>query len=441
MLVWFITGRRGAYIGEVALEVELVDVIGSETLELGVDFVRRGDLLGDSLLRAGGVDVPVRPHGRASDKDGGMREKIESRDRAAVGEALGLEMVARMGRDREEPGASFVFGSNEQIVAIRSPLDRTWGAVPVLRDRANSPLRANGIHEDPLAIRLVVDFLHLEIADLATIRREGRASGVALETVRGTRAIRAVDSERLRGSIMGREVNIRRGVVTLGELGGLGFESDPFSIRGEVVIRRLGVWGVRALEVLDRVHQIVDLPIRAVLVVAVDAWFLQSAGEHGVEGSVEPVVPVTDVDAVIDASGAQTLGGQFFVVGCSIGVGFTIHDVVDVARMCGDSLEAREGCRKGGGFVSRAVSEVHEKQKRTYIPLGEVLRIRHPQLDATRSIGVGAVDVQNGRVVRAQPDNLRDILVLCQGGGLSILQVQQVPRRFGLVGIERVLGS
>ena len=80
----------------------------------------------------------------------------------------------------------------------------------------------------------------------------------------------------------------------------------------------------------------------------------------------------------------------------------------------------------------------HSRNKRC-IPIGEIGDIRHPQFNTSGDVGIGAIDIENGRVIRAQPNNLGDIAVIRQELDIARLQVQHVPLRGSLVGLEGVL--
>lgn len=62
-----------------------------------------------------------------------------------------------------------------------------------------------------------------------------------------------------------------------------------------------------------------------------------------------------------------------------------------------------------------------------YVRLFKTGCIRHPQLNAAWNIRVGAVDVQQTRVVSAQPDYLGDIAVIGEHSDPATFQIQQVP--------------
>jgi hypothetical protein len=50
--------------------------------------------------------------------------------------------------------------------------------------------------------------------------------------------------------------------------------------------------------------------------------------------------------------------------------------------------------------------------------------IGHPDLDTSRDVGISAIDIQETRVSRTQPNQLRDIAIVGDLGGFPGLQVQ-----------------
>jgi hypothetical protein len=50
--------------------------------------------------------------------------------------------------------------------------------------------------------------------------------------------------------------------------------------------------------------------------------------------------------------------------------------------------------------------------------------IRHPNLDTSRDVGISAIDIQQTRVSRPQPNQLGDIAIVGDLGGFPGLQVQ-----------------
>ena len=59
--------------------------------------------------------------------------------------------------------------------------------------------------------------------------------------------------------------------------------------------------------------------------------------------------------------------------------------------------------------------------------LVEASCIGNPKLDATGDISIGAVDIQQARIIGAQPDQLGDIGVVRQQRNLATIQIDQVP--------------
>ena len=58
----------------------------------------------------------------------------------------------------------------------------------------------------------------------------------------------------------------------------------------------------------------------------------------------------------------------------------------------------------------------------------KVIRIRNPQLDATGDVGVGAVNIQETRVRRSEPDELGHVRVIGEWVDLATLQIDKIPR-------------
>jgi hypothetical protein len=56
--------------------------------------------------------------------------------------------------------------------------------------------------------------------------------------------------------------------------------------------------------------------------------------------------------------------------------------------------------------------------------LGKIRGIRHPDLDTARDFGISTVDIQQTRLSRPQPSQLRDITIVSELGDLASLQVQ-----------------
>ena len=91
---------------------------------------------------------------------------------------------------------------------------------------------------------------------------------------------------------------------------------------------------------------------------AASVLLLEASGEDSLEFRRQPVIPVADKDAVVDASRAQWRFGLLRVEKFSIGCGLAVHNEADVTMSGLDSLETREGPRKRGSFVAVIIVEL-----------------------------------------------------------------------------------
>ena len=76
-----------------------------------------------------------------------------------------------------------------------------------------------------------------------------------------------------------------------------------------------------------------------------------------------------------------------------------------------------------------------------YVRFFEAVHFGNPQFHASGNLGIGAIDVQQARVIRAHPDQLRDVAVVGEHPDLPCVKIHQLPRRGSLVCFPGVLGG
>lgn len=106
---------------------------------------------------------------------------------------------------------------------------------------------------------------------------------------------------------MGDQIDIRSRVICPRQFRVLALERDPFTIRRNIVVRRVTEGRIRTLEVLDTGDKILQGPIEGVVSIGplTRIYPLQHAREDSIESGRQPLVPVPDIDAVVDTGRAQ----------------------------------------------------------------------------------------------------------------------------------------
>lgn len=73
--------------------------------------------------------------------------------------------------------------------------------------------------------------------------------------------------------------------------------------------------------------------------------------------------------------------------------------------------------------------------------ISKVRRVCNPQLHTTGNLRVGAVDVEERGTVGTQPDDLLDIAIIGESGGLARFEVDQAPPGALRMSVKRPLGG
>ena len=98
-------------------------------------------------------------------------------------------------------------------------------------------------------------------------------------------------------------------------------------------------------------------------------------------------------------------------------------------RWCWQSSARRKTQKKTRPCIDCvAINNAKHVIKQRDVLFVKVSGIRHPQLDATGDVGVGAIDIQETRVRRSEPDELGHVRVIGERADLATLQVDKIPR-------------
>lgn len=339
----------GVDLGTGAIDPEGLDVIWTKALELRIMLVGVEELPVGTAW-SGNLVEGVGPQGITGDQDGlRAADKGERADGTIVLDCRRHVVIAGIRWEGEELASGVLLSSDVESSSVGGPLDRLRRSVPVAGNSLDGLVRANLSNMDDSAVRLIVLGGHLKVGNSLAVRREYRAGGSALNAMGSTRSVALVDRLSNLGAIMWNGEDVTGGEVGLWKLWGLAHESDGLAIWGEVVVTRTSEGWVRRFSVLDGLNEVLQFSVEAVFVAVLG----KGTREDSVELSANIGIPVTNEEAVIDASRANWLLNSGLIVEVTLCGGLTVTNEVDLVARLGE-LKTLEGSRDGTSLVANA---------------------------------------------------------------------------------------
>ena len=225
-------------LGGVGGVVELGDVVRAEAQELLVDLVGLEEVVCLLAVAGHGVNVTAGPDLGVRHEKLVVGEQVEGSGHALVRDVLGLVVIVGGEGDGEDADATQVSGIDEYGLAIGCPQRDTGRPIPVsgVAGDIKVVLAVDLGGVEDLAVRLVVDAVHLSPGNLLAVGREARIGRgpLRLGVVCGTSG---VDGD----GILGATVKVHHVDLTARKVGQrqvdvLGQEGDLASVRREIVV-------------------------------------------------------------------------------------------------------------------------------------------------------------------------------------------------------------
>ena len=331
-------------VGVRTVEEDFRDMIGAETRELSVVL----DSTEDGVLRAVGESVVLdgRPDSGGCDEQVVVLQEREAANRGVGGQRLrNVASIGSYGKI-EDLDTSVVLSGGVDGRAIVRPGQRTLDpavetsgeSLPVAGGDATVGRRnIDGVQLPP--VRLVVVLVLLNIGKLGAIRRERRLTRSTLVAGIESLGVWTVESNRRCGASNLTEVDVASGVVGLIELGSFAEESVELAIRRDGVVARITEGLNRSLRPsgspVDTVVQVAEPRVGK----AVAAVRREGTSEDIVTVLGKPGVPVANVDILVEATGVLRCDLSLRVDGSTVGVRHTVHEEVDIPRVCLRNLQ------------------------------------------------------------------------------------------------------